>query len=51
MAIVASPVTGFVIDLFGFGGIFVFASLCMFAAFFVMGNVSKGEAVEAPQKS
>ncbi len=42
-AIAAPPITGFIIDLFGFQGIFVFASVCMFAAFLVMGKVTKGE--------
>jgi len=42
----APPVTGFIIDLFGFQGIFVFASLCMFSAFLVMGKVTKGESEE-----
>ena len=36
----------FIIDIFGFGGIFFFASICMFAAFLVMGKVSKGETIE-----
>ncbi len=43
-AIAAPPITGFIIDLFGFQGIFVFASVCMFAAFLVMGKVTGGEA-------
>lgn len=43
-AIGAPPVTGFIIDIFGFQGIFIFASICMFAAFLVMGRVTKGEA-------
>jgi len=42
-AIVSPPVTGFIIDVFDFGGIFIFAALCMLAAFFVMGRVSSGE--------
>lgn len=42
-AIAAPPITGFIIDLFGFQGIFVFASVCMFAAFLVMGKVTQGE--------
>jgi MFS family permease len=46
-AIVAPPITGFIIDLFGFAGIFVFASVCMLAAFLIMRSVSKGEVVEA----
>lgn len=45
-AIVSPPITGFIIDIFGFGGIFFFASICMFAAFLVMGRVSKGETIE-----
>ncbi len=50
-SIVSPPVTGFIIDIFGFGGIFFFASICMFAAFLVMGRVSKGETafVDAPK--
>ncbi len=39
----APPVTGLIIDLFGFQGIFVFASICMFSAFIVMGKVTMGE--------
>ncbi len=42
-AIVAPPITGSIIDLFGFGGIFLFAAICMFAAFWVMSKVTKGE--------
>jgi len=42
-AIGAPPVTGFIIDIFGFYGIFLFASICMFSAFLVMGKVTKGE--------
>jgi MFS family permease len=42
-AIGAPPVTGFIIDIFGFYGIFIFASVCMFSAFLVMGKVTKGE--------
>ena len=45
-AILSPPMTGFIIDLFGFAGIFVFAAICMFAAFLVMGRVSEGETVE-----
>ncbi len=43
-AIAAPPVTGFIIDIFGFQGIFIFASICMFSAFLVMGKVTGGEA-------
>lgn len=39
----APPITGFIIDIFGFHGIFIFASVCMFSAFLVMGKVTKGE--------
>jgi maltose/moltooligosaccharide transporter len=42
-AIAAPPVTGFIIDIFGFHGIFIFASICMFSAFLVMAKVTKGE--------
>lgn len=42
-AIGAPPVTGVIIDMFGFHGIFIFASICMFSAFLVMGKVTKGE--------
>jgi len=42
-AILAPPLTGLIIDLSGFRGIFVFAAVCMFAAFLTMGLVKKGE--------
>jgi MFS family permease len=45
-AILAPPVTGLIIDLAGFWGIFVFGSLCMLAAWVTMGGVRAGE----PQK-
>jgi MFS family permease len=45
-AILAPPVTGLIIDLSGFWGIFIFGSLCMLAAWFTMGGVRAGE----PQK-
>jgi MFS family permease len=45
-AILAPPVTGLIIDLAGFWGIFIFGSLCMLAACFTMGGVKAGE----PQK-
>jgi MFS family permease len=45
-AILAPPVTGLIIDLTGFRGIFIFGSLCMLAACFTMGGVKAGE----PQK-
>ncbi|MDR3276348.1 MAG: MFS transporter [Treponema sp.] len=43
-AIVAPPITGLIIDLGGYQGIFVFSGLCMLAAWFVMRGVSAGEA-------
>jgi MFS family permease len=42
-AILAPPVTGLIIDLTGFWGIFIFGSLCMLAAWFTMGGVKAGE--------
>jgi Na+/melibiose symporter-like transporter len=45
-AILAPPITGLIIDLAGFWGIFIFGSLCMLAAWFTMGGVRAGE----PQK-
>ena len=45
-AIAAPPITGALIDLVGYPGIFAFAALCMLAAFAVMGKVTKGEASE-----
>jgi MFS family permease len=42
-AILAPPVTGLIIDLAGFRGIFIFGSLCMLAAWFTMGGVRAGE--------
>jgi maltose/moltooligosaccharide transporter len=42
-AIAAPPVTGYIIDIFGFQGIFIFASICMLGAFFTMFGVRKGE--------
>jgi len=46
-AILAPPVTGVIIDLFGFRMIFFYAALCMFAAFLVMAAVRRGEPDEA----
>ncbi len=48
-AILAPIITGSIIDLTGYRGIFLFCSLCMVAAWFVMGRVTGGEA--AAQKS
>ena len=46
-AISAPPITGAIIDMFGYPGIFIFAAACEFAAFMIMGKVSKGEAGDA----
>lgn len=43
-SIIAPPITGGFIDLFGFRAIFLFAGICMLIAFFLMGFVTKGEA-------
>ncbi len=48
-AILAPPVTGAIIDLAGYPGIFVFGALCMAAAWVVMGGVSSGEAKDNEQ--
>ncbi|MDR0876613.1 MAG: MFS transporter [Treponema sp.] len=42
-AILAPPITGLVIDLAGYSGIFIFGAVCMLIAFFVMGGVTAGE--------
>jgi maltose/moltooligosaccharide transporter len=42
-AISAPPITGAIIDTFGYPGIFIFAAVCELAAFFIMGKVRKGE--------
>ncbi len=43
-AIAAPPVTGGIIDIFGYPALFVFAALCMAAAWLIMGRVQRGEA-------
>lgn len=43
-AITAPPITGLIIDLTGYTGIFIFGALCMAGAWLVMGGVKKGEA-------
>jgi MFS family permease len=43
-AILAPPITGAVIDLGGYAGIFIFGGVCMLVAWFIMGGVSAGEA-------
>ncbi len=44
-AIFAPVLTGGIIDIFGYSGIFLFCSACMLAARFVMGRVTKGEPI------
>ncbi len=45
-SIIAPPITGGFIDIFGFRAIFLFAAVCMLIAFFIMSGVKRGEAVE-----
>ncbi|MCK5154900.1 MAG: MFS transporter [Spirochaetales bacterium] len=45
-SIIAPPITGGFIDLFGFRSIFLFAAICIIIAFFIMGGVKRGEAHE-----
>lgn len=47
-AISSPPITGALIDIVGYPGIFVFAALCMLVARFFMGKVQKGEPGEKP---
>ena len=42
-SIIAPPITGALIDIFGYGSLFVFAALCMVIAFFLMSKVTRGE--------
>ncbi len=42
-SIIAPPITGALIDIFGFGSIFAFAGICMAIAFFLMSKVKRGE--------
>jgi MFS family permease len=42
-AIFAPPITGLIIDLGGYRGIFIFGGICMFAAWCTMGGVKAGE--------
>lgn len=50
-AITAPPITGGIIDLAGYPGIFAFAAACMLAAFCFMGLVKKGEPAEKPAEA
>jgi MFS family permease len=45
-AIAAPPITGAIIDMTGFPGIFLFGALCMLLAWVSMGGVRKGEAAK-----
>ena len=45
-AIVAPPISGLIIDLSGYRGMFLFCSISMVAAFFTMGFVKKGEPIK-----
>ncbi len=42
-SIVAPPITGGLIDIFGYGSLFLFAAVCMLIAFFLMSKVTRGE--------
>ncbi len=50
-AIASPPLTGKIIDTVGYPGIFIFAALCMMAAFFVMAKVTSGEPADDPAKT
>lgn len=45
-AIISPPITGFLIDFFGFRSIYMFGSLCMLFAFITMAFVKKGEVTD-----
>jgi MFS family permease len=49
-AILAPPITGAIIDLGGYPGIFIFGGVCMLTAWFIMGGVSAGEAADKPDR-
>lgn len=42
-SIIAPPITGALIDLFGYGALFLFAAACMLIAFICMSRVKRGE--------
>jgi MFS family permease len=50
-AILAPPITGTIIDLTGYPGIFIFGGFCMLGAWFVMGGVRAGEPQESIPQS
>lgn len=45
-AIVSPPITGVIIDLTGYPGMFMFSAVCMLIAFLIMRGVKRGEAEE-----
>jgi len=49
-AILAPPVTGLIIDIAGFAGIFIFGGVCMLAAWVIMAGVKSGESGGASEK-
>jgi len=48
-SILAPPITGFIIDLTSFRGIYIYSAVCMFGAFLTMGLVKKGEVGQLPE--
>ncbi|MHC1693071.1 MAG: MFS transporter [Sphaerochaetaceae bacterium] len=42
-SIIAPPITGALIDVFGYSSLFIFAAACMFIAFLLMSKVKRGE--------
>ena len=48
-SIIAPPITGALIDVFGYGSLFVFAAICMMVAFVLMSRVTRGEPLDDPQ--
>ena len=50
-SIIAPPITGGLIDIFGYGSLFIFAAACMAVAFFLMSKVTRGEPHDDIQES
>ena len=46
-SIISPPITGALIDIFGYGSLFVYAAVCMLIAFFLMSKVHRGEVSDA----
>ncbi|GHV35924.1 MFS transporter [Spirochaetia bacterium] len=46
-SILSPPITGAIIDLVGYPGIFIFAGICMLVSWFVMAGVKAGEPAKA----